>query len=906
MRRDKNRGVAQIHPLDFLMSLNKCDSEEAMKKWPSRSRVLLTSLSLLLTAGVLVMSPMSDAATRDIRVHFTNSSDSVLTRAGGQLDHGCWTAEPPATIAIDQTVDIASESCGVATGTEFTVSYWLENGTQLSLHYSNPFVGSDTFDENAPEGYAFDKSGTIEDRTAKFKCDSPCDGIPADWKKNGVTIDPGSGNPPQFVDLPAMGIVMDRPNVLVQLDWMEDASHNQQLRQAAIDAVIAAFDQEPVVHRGASRAGISLIVDAGPDSTINPGGAKWGSLSRAKKVTWSQYLLTGNRDDGYQYANFYSLLKSNFVPTGRLPIFHYSIAAAVMSQDTRPSPPVDDDTSGVAPGDKLGFIVTLGGWTGNVGSQNEQAGTFMHELGHTLGLDHSGGEGNADAVNRKPNYPSIMSYAYQTVGVFRNNVQVFDYSRDTTPDVDETTLTEAGGLNLGANPSKYGSANACGTKDAAGSITFTVLVRRDLAPVDWNCNGAANTPGTGFDGNGDTVQGTLKGSTPDWTRIEFRTGGVGEGRNAKDTVTIPSAGTSGPQHELTFRESQRILVLPLAVSLAYDGAVSADYHDVAVVSATLTSPSEGGKGLQGKSIAFKIGASASDACTATTNAGGKASCSITLSQAPASSGVTATFAGDANYAAATASRAFTITREETTLKLTSPTVILAGSGSTTLSAKLVEDGANDDDGDGGEKVPNPPGSTITFVLGGQSCSGITDASGVAACSIASVSGQSLGPKTLTATFAGDAYYRPSSDSAEVIVFAFPSRGAFVVGDAAIGGAAPGTAVTWWSDDWSSRDALSGGRAPASFKGFAATVTTLPTTSPAKSCGATFTTRTGNSPPPTTDVPGYMGVIVAGSANQNGPSIDGTWGRIVVVRTDAGYAPSPGHAGTGTIVATFCP
>jgi hypothetical protein len=28
-------------------------------------------------------------------------------------------------------------------------------------------------------------------------------------------------------------------------------------------------------------------------------------------------------------------------------------------------------------------------------------------------------------------------------------------------------------------------------------------------------------------------------------------------------------------------------------------------------------------------------------------------------------------------------------------------------------------------------------------------------------------------------------------------------------------------------------------------------------------------------------------------------------RIVVVRTDPGYGPSPGHAGTGTIVATFC-
>jgi hypothetical protein len=39
--------------------------------------------------------------------------------------------------------------------------------------------------------------------------------------------------------------------------------------------------------------------------------------------------------------------------------------------------------------------------------------------------------------------------------------------------------------------------------------------------------------------------------------------------------------------------------------------------------------------------------------------------------------------------------------------------------------------------------------------------------------------------------------------------------------------------------------------------------------------------------------------------KSGSTINGTWNKIVVVRTDAGYAPAPGHPGTGTIVATFC-
>jgi hypothetical protein len=50
----------------------------------------------------------------------------------------------------------------------------------------------------------------------------------------------------------------------------------------------------------------------------------------------------------------------------------------------------------------------------------------------------------------------------------------------------------------------------------------------------------------------------------------------------------------------------------------------------------------------------------------------------------------------------------------------------------------------------------------------------------------------------------------------------------------------------------------------------------------------------------------MGVIVPASVTkgQNG-NITGVWGQIVVVKTDPGYSPSPGHHGTGRIVASFC-
>ena len=138
------------------------------------------------------------------------------------------------------------------------------------------------------------------------------------------------------------------------------------------------------------------------------------------------------------------------------------------------------------------------------------------------------------------------------------------------------------------------------------------------------------------------------------------------------------------------------------------------------------------------------------------------------------------------------------------------------------------------------------------------------------------------------------------------MFAFPSRGAFTLGDLTVAGAGSSPTVTWWSHSWSSLNSLSGGLAPASFKGFAANVTTLPSTRARPTCAG----RASRPAPATagsrrTRSPSYMGVVVAGSVTQSGSTVSGTWGSVVVVHTDPGYGPNPGHPGTGTIVATFC-
>lgn len=321
-------------------------------------------------------------------------------------------------------------------------------------------------------------------------------------------------------------------------------------------------------------------------------------------------------------------------------------------------------------------------------------------------------------------------------------------------------------------------------------------------------------------------------------------------------------------------------------TLTYVGALTSKYHDAFTASATLAD-SDSGAALAGRTVAFTLGVG--DTCTNATNASGVASCSITPQQPAGSVSMVSAFAGDTFYKPSSDSDTFEITKHETATLYTGRTVILQGQP-LTLTAQLLEH-------------PGVPiaGRTMTISLAGQTCTtGPTDASGNASCTLASVAAPALGPQQVTASFAGDAYYLPSSETKDVIVFAFPSRGAFTLGDLTVASATPSTRVTWWSDSWNALNRLSGGAVTSSFKGFAGTLGSNP-----PACGGTWTTLPGNSPPPVGGVPSYMGTLVSSQVQKSGNTYSGNVVKIVVVRTNPGYGPDPSRAGTGTIVATYC-
>ena len=163
--------------------------------------------------------------------------------------------------------------------------------------------------------------------------------------------------------------------------------------------------------------------------------------------------------------------------------FHYAIFGDTCCGNT---------TSGLGemPGNE--FWVTLGGWPTSGGTAEQKAGTFMHELGHNLGLGHGGRNATSlDDVNYKPNYYSIMNYDWQsprpwmTPGSWPLSAGRPGYSDFALADLDESKLDECAGL---------------GTPDMTGYVVpFTRPAADGIPRV---IEGVMNPDGIDWDGDG--------------------------------------------------------------------------------------------------------------------------------------------------------------------------------------------------------------------------------------------------------------------------------------------------------------------------------------------------------------------------------------------------------------------
>jgi hypothetical protein len=139
----------------------------------------------------------------------------------------------------------------------------------------------------------------------------------------------------------------------------------------------------------------------------------------------------------------------------------------------------------------------------------------------------------------------------------------------------------------------------------------------------------------------------------------------------------------------------------------------------------------------------------------------------------------------------------------------------------------------------------------------------------------------------------------TTSTALVYAFASTTGASFTISDrrATLGGP-----VTFWSSQWHSANPFASNISfSGAFKGFV----DPPASMTPPRCGDTWTGRTGGSSAPPSSVPAYMAVVVASAMEKTGSTVGGDVSRVVVVRTDAGYANDLAHVGTGTVVATVC-
>jgi uncharacterized repeat protein (TIGR01451 family) len=280
------------------------------------------------------------------------------------------------------------------------------------------------------------------------------DGIPDSIERFGMPDANGTLTP-------IGGMQMDpcRKTIAIQIDYLAGApDHSHRPTDGAINDAVAAMNAAPVAATSGcpyagfpqDNTGVNLVLD------------RVNAIPEQEVFTLDD--LVTRRDGG------------NLLPARR-PYMHY----AVFAHDQA----TGNSSSGLCCNSNRDFLVTLGRWSNQVGTDRDQAGSILHELGHSLGLGHGG----ADATNYKPNYLSVMNYSFDPTGIpdptIPANIDTnndgtpdqsfrLDYSRSKLTDLNESSLDESTGIGDGFDQTVF------------WDPTYTARTGAGNAAIDWN------------------------------------------------------------------------------------------------------------------------------------------------------------------------------------------------------------------------------------------------------------------------------------------------------------------------------------------------------------------------------------------------------------------------------------
>lgn len=330
--------------------------------------------------------------------------------------------------------------------------------------------------------------------------DDDLDGIPDCSEFEGSTF----GGLPLY----EWGARANQKDIFIEVDYMDSTDIGITPQRIAIEKVISVFNNNGyTVHFD-----VGDLFDQSTGTSVENFDLGGGTTVPFNDYTPFEY------DQGT--ANLFAY-KMEYADTRRRPIFHYLLMANSGNSDGSIS------GSGIAEINGNDLMLTMGGWGLSVDDQvsqnvtnNYQASTIFHELGHNLGLYHGGDE----EVNFKPNHLSSMNYLYQLTGLssignnegdryydrfYTNNVNcdiapstnnqtgstddfIIDYSNGSSADINESTIDETEGLKR------------------AGSTA-----------VDYNCNALIGETLTNFDANQDS-QITILTDVDEWGMIDLQ------------------------------------------------------------------------------------------------------------------------------------------------------------------------------------------------------------------------------------------------------------------------------------------------------------------------------------------------------------------------------------------------
>jgi hypothetical protein len=336
--------------------------------------------------------------------------------------------------------------------------------------------------------------------------DTDNDGLNDVWETNGYIDNNCNGVMEPGIDTPLPNADPNKPNVYVKFDYLVNsapapAGHSHQPSTTAMAMVQSAF------------AAHNVILTYYPSSDAITENKVVSLYSTAQHAA----LQAAGQCVGSDSTSLYSIKPAHF-PSYLAPAWHYAVFAHYNTCDSiadcaqcpataRIPANIKFGTSGIGemPGNDLivsqGQLVDLG-----VSPIPDivDAGTFMHELGHNIGLHHGG---NDDLI-QKPNYFSVMNYSYQfgmgttaTPGPFPTSTTdpsisySIDYSNYTYGTLNEGTLQPGGTICV--DDGSGGMNETTGLPSAPSTSALTTIFYTNSggtsnygpsngSPIDWD------------------------------------------------------------------------------------------------------------------------------------------------------------------------------------------------------------------------------------------------------------------------------------------------------------------------------------------------------------------------------------------------------------------------------------